>query len=218
MSAHKLGSLENDKQTYDNNILRVLNKLDIQREIIEELNRNKINLIPTNNKELLEEINESKDKQQKIITTFKEFNEKLDEVKKNVRRHINREVDGLGELLEKKSFMIEFDGRTDLFLGKYLNCKNCEIASVDFEAKFDKKILEGHFNLDIITNTFLNGKASKRFCTWKKDIDSPITDELIEEEGVTELKLQPNKLIYFPIREKIDYMDFILTNHKEERV
>ena len=45
---------------------------------------NKINLITTNNyKELLEEINESKDKQQKIITTFKELNEKLDEVKKS---------------------------------------------------------------------------------------------------------------------------------------
>ena len=70
MSAHKLGSLENDKQTYDNNILRVLNKLDIQREIIEELNRNKINLITTTNKELLEEINESKDKQQKNYYDF----------------------------------------------------------------------------------------------------------------------------------------------------
>ena len=209
MSAHKLGSIENYKHTYDSNILRVLNKLDIQREI---------NLITTTNKELLEEINESKDKQQEIIMTFKELNEKLDEVKKNVRRHIKRGVDDLGELLEKKSFMIEFDGRSDLFLGEYLNCKNCEIALVDFEAKFDKKILEGHFNLDIITNTFVNGKASKRFFTWKKDIDSPITDELIEEEGVTELKLQPNKLIYFPIREQIDYMDFILTNHKGERV
>ena len=33
MSAHKLGSMENDQQTYDNNILRVLNKLDTQREI-----------------------------------------------------------------------------------------------------------------------------------------------------------------------------------------
>ena len=118
MSAYKLGSLENDKQTYDNNILRVFNKLDIQREIIEELSRNKINLITTNNKELLEEINESKDKQQKIITTFKEFNEKLDEVNKNVRRHLNREVNGLGELLEKKSFMIEFDGRSDFFGGE----------------------------------------------------------------------------------------------------
>ena len=74
MSAHKLGSIEND-----NNILRVLNKLDIQREI---------NLITTTNKELLDEINESKDKQQEIITTFKELNEKLDEVKKNVRRHM----------------------------------------------------------------------------------------------------------------------------------
>ena len=204
MSAHKLGSIENDS-----NILSVLNKLDIQREI---------NLITTTNKELLEEINESKDKQQEIITTFKELNEKLEEVKKNVRRHIKRGVDDLGELLEKKSFMIEFNGRSDLFFGEYLNCKNCEIALVDFETKFDKKILEGHFNLDIITNTFVNGKASKRFFTWKKDIDSPITDELIEEEGVTELKLQPNKLIYFPIREQIDYMDFILTNHKEERV
>ena len=130
MSAHKLGSLENDKQTYDNNILRVLDKLDIQRGIIEELNRNKINLITTTNKELLEEINESKDKQQEIITTFKELNEKLDEVKKNVRRHIKRGVDDLGELLEKKSFMIEFDGRrSDLFLGEYLNCKNCEISN-----------------------------------------------------------------------------------------
>ena len=194
MSAHKLGSIENDSN--------ILNKLDIT----------------TTNKELLEEINESKDKQQEIITTFKELNEKLEEVKKNVRRHIKRGVDDLGELLEKKSFMIEFNGRSDLFFGEYLNCKNCEIALVDFEAKFDKKILEGHFNLDIITNTFVNGKASKRFFTWKKDIDSPITDELIEEEGVTELKLQPNKLIYFPIREQIDYMDFILTNHKEERV
>ena len=59
MSAHKLGSpIEKN-----NNILRVLNKLDIQREI---------NLITTTNKELLEEINESKDKQQEIITTFKE--------------------------------------------------------------------------------------------------------------------------------------------------
>ena len=106
-----------------------------------------------------------------------------------------------------------------IFLGgKYFNCKNCEIALVHFEGKFDKKILEGHFNLDIITNTFVNSKASKRFFTWKKDIDSPVTDELIEEEGVTELKLQPNKLIYFPIREKIDCMDFILTNHMEERV
>ena len=209
MSAHKLGSIENNKHTYGNNILSVLNKLDIQREI---------NLITTTNKELLEEMNESKDKQQEIITTFKELNEKLDEVKKNVRRHIKRGVDDLGELLEKKSFMIEFDGRSDLFLGEYLNCKICEIALVDFEAKFDKKILEGHFNLDIITNTFVNGKASKRFFTWKKDIDSPITDELIEDEGVTELKQQPNKLIYFPIREQIDYMDFILTNHKEERV
>ena len=64
----------------------------------------------------------------------------------------------------------------------------------------------------------LTVKHRKDFLLWKKDIDSPITDELIEEEGVTELKLQPNKLIYFPIREQIDYMDFILTNHKEERV
>ena len=101
MSAHKLGSIENDS-----NILSVLNKLDIQREI---------NLITTTNKELLEEINESKDKQQEIITTFKELNEKLEEVKKNVRRHIKRGVDDLGELLEKKSFMIEFNGRSDLF-------------------------------------------------------------------------------------------------------
>ena len=116
MCAHKLGSLGNDQQTYDNNILRVLNKLDIQREIIEELNRNKINLITTTNKELLEEINESKDKQQKIITTFKELNKKFDEVKKTVRRHVNRRVDDLGELLEKKSFMIEFYGRNDLLL------------------------------------------------------------------------------------------------------
>ena len=85
MTAHKLGSMENDKHTYDNNILRVLNKLDIQREII----LNKINLITTN-KELLEEINESKDKQQETIATFKELNEKLDEVKKNVRRHIKK--------------------------------------------------------------------------------------------------------------------------------
>ena len=38
MSAHKLGSIENDS-----NILSVLNKLDIQREI---------NLITTTNKEL----------------------------------------------------------------------------------------------------------------------------------------------------------------------
>ena len=90
-------------------ILRVLNKLDIQRQIIEELNRNKINLVTTTNKELLEEINESKDKQQKNY------------------------------------------------------------------------------------------------------------DELIGEEGITELKLQPNKLIYFPRRKQIDYMDFILTNHKGER-
>ena len=52
MSAHKLGSLEKDQQTYDNNILRVLNKIDIQKEIIEELNRNKINLITTTTKEL----------------------------------------------------------------------------------------------------------------------------------------------------------------------
>ena len=36
MSAHKLGSLENDKQTYDNNISRVLNELNIQSKIIEE--------------------------------------------------------------------------------------------------------------------------------------------------------------------------------------
>ena len=43
MSAYKLGSIENDKHTYDSNILRVLNKLDIQREII----LNKINLITT---------------------------------------------------------------------------------------------------------------------------------------------------------------------------
>ena len=88
----------------------MLNKLDIQRQIIEELNRNKINLVTTTNKELLEEINESKDKQQKNY------------------------------------------------------------------------------------------------------------DELIGEEGITELKLQPNKLIYFPRRKQIDYMDFILTNHKGERV
>ena len=92
----------------------MLNKLDIQREIIEELNRNKIDLITTTNKELLEEINESKDKQQKIFTTFKELNGKLDEVKKTVRTHVNRGVDDLGELLEKKSFMIEFDGRYHL--------------------------------------------------------------------------------------------------------
>ena len=104
------------------------------------------------------------------------------------------------------------------FFGKYLKCKNGEIAFVDFEAKFDKKILEGHFNLDIPTNTFVNGNKSKRFFTWKKNIDSPKTNELIEEEGITELKLQPNKLIYFPIREQIDYIDFILTNHKGERV
>ena len=62
-----------------------------------------------------------------------------------------------------------------------------------------KKIVEGHFNLDILTNTFVKGYASKRFFTWKKDIDSPITNELIEEEGITELKLQPNKSIYFLI-------------------
>ena len=80
-----------------------------------------------------------------------------------------------------------------------------------------KKIWEGHFNVDILTNTFVNGDESKYFYM-EKDIYSPITDKLIEEEGVTELKLQPNKLIYFPIREQIDYMDFILTNHKEERV
>ena len=45
-----------------------------------------------------------------------------------------------------------------------------------------------------------------------------MTDELIEEEGISDLKLQPNKLIYFPIREHIDFMDFILTNHKGEIV
>ena len=74
-------------------------------------------------------------------------------------------MDDLVELLEKKSFMIEFDKRSDLFFfffWKYLNCKNCKIALVDFEAKFDKKILEAHFNLDILMNTFVNGDESKR--------------------------------------------------------
>ena len=96
MSAHKLGLTENNQSNdYNNAILRVLNKLDIQTEIIEELNRNKINLITSNDQELLEQINESKDKQEKIIKTFKDFNEKLDEVKKTVRRHVNRGVHDL---------------------------------------------------------------------------------------------------------------------------
>ena len=72
MSAHKLGSIENNQSNdYNNAILRVLNKLDIQTEIIEELNRNKINLITNNDQELLEQINESKDKQEKLLKHLK---------------------------------------------------------------------------------------------------------------------------------------------------
>ena len=219
MSAHKLGLMENNQSNnYNNAILRVLNKLDIQTEIIEELNRNKINLITSNDQELLEQINESKDKQEKIIKTFKDFNEKLDEVKKTVRRHVNRGVQDLEELLQKKSFMLEFVGRSDLQFQKALDCKNCEIALVEFEASFDKKVLEANFYLNIITNTFINGEESERFFTWKKDINSPITDRLIEQEGVTKLKLQPNKLIYFPIKERIEFIDFILTDHEKTRI
>ena len=152
MSAHKLGLTENNQSNdYNNAILRVLNKLDIQTEIIEELNRNKINLITNNDQELLEQINASKDKQEKIIKTFKDFNEKLDEVKKTVRRHVNRGVHDLEELLEKKSFMLEFVGRSDLQFQKALDCKHCEIALVEFEASFDKKVLEANFYLNIIT-------------------------------------------------------------------
>ena len=151
------------------------------------MNRNKINLITNNDQELLEQINESKDKQEKIIKTFKDFNEKLDEVKKTVRRHVNRDVQDLEELLEKKSFMLEFVDRSDLQFQKALDCKNCEIALVEFEASFDKKVLEANFHLNIITNTFINGEESERFFTWKKDINSPITDRLIEQEGVTKL-------------------------------
>ena len=41
MSTHKFGLTENNQSNdYNNAILRVLNKLDIQTEIIEELNRN----------------------------------------------------------------------------------------------------------------------------------------------------------------------------------
>ena len=61
-------------------------------------------------------------------------------------------------------------------------------------------------------------KNQKDFLHGKKDINSPITDRLIEQEGVTKLKLQPNKLIYFPIKERIEFIDFILTDHEITRI